>query len=195
LQLVFALALFWRKLDKRASQPGTCQRTKATKMSLDDDRNRPRLTIENDGICCDVNGRRSWICPISKIVLIAEYTTNEGPWCDDYFLVFWTWEDDRLFRSQVSFYANGRDEVIAALSRHLTSELKLDLIGSTDWKSRVIWPPQLADHPYFTFSEVLPKNWRERVRGRLLGQVQEYFASDEVCGYLRRYDADFPRQP
>jgi hypothetical protein len=165
-------------------------------MSPNNDPTRPRLTIDCDGICCvDAHGKPFWSCPFSAIVLIAEYTTNEGPWCDDYFLVFWTWEKGRLFRCQVSFYANGIDEMIAALSQHLTSEMKLGLANSTDWKSRVIWPPDLVDRPYFTFSEVIPKNWNERFQRRVWGPGQEYFASDEVCGYLRRYNPEFSRQP
>jgi hypothetical protein len=165
-------------------------------MSLDSDQHRCTLTIENDDLCSSgAHAGRLWSCPLSAIVLIAEYTTNEGPWLDDYFLVFWTWEDDRLFRCQASFYSNGRDEVIARLSEHFTPELKLDLAYSTDWKSRVIWPPALIDRPYFTFVDVRPTSWRDRLKRRALGPTQEYFASDEVCAFLRRYDPTFHRQP
>jgi hypothetical protein len=160
------------------------------------DQTRPRLTIEGDRIeCSDAGGKRLWSCPMRTIVLIAEYTTDEGPWLDDYFLLFWTCEDGHLFRSRVSFYADGRDEVIAAVTQHFNLELKLELVDSTDWKSRVIWPPELTHRAYFTFANVPPSNWRERFTRWLWGPTQKYFPSDEVCGYLRRYSPEFPRQP
>ena len=65
------------------------------------------------------NGRVFWSLPISSTVLIAEYTTNEGPWCDDYFLVFVTIEKDTFYFHTASFYSAGRDETLAALKQLL----------------------------------------------------------------------------
>jgi hypothetical protein len=153
------------------------------------------LSMEGEALeCKDATGNPVWQCPVPTIVLIAEYTTDQGPLFDDYFLVFWSWEDSKLFRSQVTCYANGRDAALAGLSRYLRSELKLGLADSTDWKSRIVWPPDLADVPYFTFVEEPPRNWRERLRRRIWGPTKTYFTSDDVCRYLCRYDSAFSRQ-
>jgi len=157
---------------------------------------RPQLALHGDAVeYKDGDGNLRWRTPASAIVLIAEYTTSDGPWCDDYFLIFWSWEDGRLFRSGTTLYADGMDEVLADLSRRLQCEVTCGLADSTDWKSRIIWPPELVGHPYFTFVEVQPTNWRERLSRRVWGPPKSYFASDEVCNFLRRYNPEFQRQP
>ena len=56
----------------------------------------------------------SWSISISDVHLIGEYTNSDGPFWDDYFFVFLTAKENGWH--QASFYANGRDEVLAALS-------------------------------------------------------------------------------
>src|SRR5262249_25546280 len=68
-----------------------------------------RLCLRVDGSsleCNDDSGFTRWSLSIQTIVLIAEYTTNEGPWLDDYFLVFVTVEEGKLYFSTCSFYAD-----------------------------------------------------------------------------------------
>jgi len=156
---------------------------------------RIQLTVQGETLECKrPNGDHAWSCPVSSIVLVAEYTTDEGPWCDDYFLIFWTWEEGRLFRAQVTCSAHGTDQTVSDLSRFLQSQIDLKLTGSTDWNSRIMWPPKLAGHPYFTFVEAQPRNWRERLSCLLWGPAKLYFASDEVSAFLRHYNPKFKRQ-
>lgn len=42
--------------------------------------------------CVGNSGTVHWIVSIDDIILVAEYTTNEGPHADDYFLIFCTVE-------------------------------------------------------------------------------------------------------
>jgi hypothetical protein len=52
---------------------------------------KPRLKwdIEQSALeCRNAENQLLWWIPVTNIVLMAEYTTNEGPWMDDYFLVF-----------------------------------------------------------------------------------------------------------
>src|SRR5438477_5813616 len=95
---------------------------------------------ESDLECLDAKGTQSWTLPINSILLIAEYTTNEGPTIDDYFIVFVTAESNRLFFSSCSFYVDGRDDALSVLQARLGSPIQLGLQGSTEWRSRVAWP-------------------------------------------------------
>jgi hypothetical protein len=139
---------------------------------------------QSDLECLDTSGRLLWTLTTDSIVMIAEYTTNEGPHVDDYFLVFVTAEENKLFFSTCSFYMDGRDEVLSVLQERLGSPFQLDLQGSTEWRSRVAWPASMAESEYFTFEDIPPKTLLERVKKRLLGPMQEYAISKPVRNYL-----------
>ena len=130
------------------------------------------------------SGAVAWTLPIRAIVVIAEYTTNEGPYADDYFLTFVTVEDGQPFYSSCSFYVEGRDRVLLEISNRLGSQIELGLANSTEWTSRVIWPPSMTDQEYFTFKAIPPKSIFQKVRLRILGSELEYKVSDVVRNYV-----------
>jgi len=136
------------------------------------------LEYSNAGAIC-------WTLPIDSIVLIAEYTTNEGPHLDDYFLVFVTVEHCALYFATCSFYAEGRDDVLSTLREHLASPFQLELTGSTDWESRVVWPDKVAGKEYFSFRALPPKTLTEKIEKKLLGESFEYSISHEIQEYLK----------
>src|SRR5262249_45979385 len=136
-----------------------------------------KLRLRVDGSSLEYNddsGTAGWSLLIETIVLMSEYTTNEGPQLDDYFLVFVTVEEGKLYFSTCSFYADGRDEVVASLGERLGSPIQLGLANSTNWKSRVLWPPELAGSEYFTFKEIQTETLPEKARKWLLGPTHEY---------------------
>ena len=133
----------------------------------------------------DENGRIFWSLPILSIALMAEYTTNEGPQCDDYFLVFVTIEKDMFYFHTASFYAVGSDETLAALKKLLGSTFELELTGSTEWDSRVMWPQEMAGNKYFQFKPVRPETMLQKVQEKLLGPTNEYSPAKPIQEYLR----------
>ena len=146
-----------------------------------------RLAVQDQFLDCFINDQLTWRTTISSILLIAEYTTNEGPYVDDYFVEFWSLEDGSVLRARASFYAAGVDDTFARIAAELKADLTFDLIGSTEWASRIMWPLGLAGHPYFDFREVKPANLRERTAQRLFGSAQEYVLTGEVQAFLKRY--------
>lgn len=134
--------------------------------------------------CLDPTGARLWSLPIASIILVAEYTTNEGPYVDDYFLIFVTSEEGKLYFSTCSFYSDGRDEALSALQQRLGSPISFGLQGSIEWRSRVAWPIKMVETEYFTFTEVPANTLREKLKKRLLGATQEYAISKPVRDYL-----------
>lgn len=131
------------------------------------------------------NGRVFWSLPIPSIALIAEYTTNEGPQCDDYFLVFVTIEKDMFYFHTASFYADGRDEALAALKKLLGSTFDLELTGSIEWDSRVMWPQEIAGNKYFQFKPVRPETMLQKVKEKLLGPTLEYSIAKPIREFLQ----------
>jgi hypothetical protein len=105
--------------------------------------------------CRSDSGDPGWSIRISEIVLIAEYTTDEGP-ADDYFLAFVTREDGELFYSSVTLSASGINPVLEELEKQYGCSLELKLAPVTEWASRVLWPPQLAGSEYLEAEEMPP---------------------------------------
>lgn len=92
-----------------------------------------------------------WSVRITDVRLIGEYTNSDGPYVDDYFLVFLTAAENGWH--EASFYAKGRDQTLAALSRSIGSLLECGLCHSTQYKTRIMWPTHLKDQELM---EVLP---------------------------------------
>ena len=76
-----------------------------------------------------------------------------------------------------------RDDFVTALGRRLGAPIKLLLTGSTDFDSRILWPPELVGRPMFEYQQAPAKTFV----GRLLGsmQVNQVYADHvrSVLGY------------
>jgi len=110
-----------------------------------------RILLDGDMIRYSSKVRGDWNLRVSTVRIIGEFTNQNGPFADDYFLCFatgpWKWRE-------ASFYAEGRDEFLEALGAKLGSPLELGLCGSTDFASRVLWPQSLAGEPMFRFEDI-----------------------------------------
>jgi len=123
---------------------------------------RGSIEISDESIVYRVRGEEtSWSVPIGQIVLIAEYTNDKGPYCDDYFLVFVWIDDGKVNFAECSFYAEGSSEIVSTLGKEFGMRMELGLAHSTEWDSRVIWPPELAGGAYFEFHEAVPRKFGE----------------------------------
>ena len=114
------------------------------------------LRIEAGMIRYAVASAPDWQLPITDVALVGEYTTDAGPAGDDYFLVF-VRADGTCFTA--SFYAQGRDEAIAALSAALRSEIRPGLCDSTSWRSRVLWPADVKGQALFDLVVEPPRSF------------------------------------
>jgi hypothetical protein len=126
----------------------------------------------------------AWRIPIAGLVLMAEYSTDGGPWADDHFLEFVCRESTYFTFATASSYAVGTDEVIAALAQRWKTILKPSLFSSTQWASRVMWPPTLAGVEYFEFRKLSANTVTEKLRQLALGPKSESFLSQPVQEFL-----------
>jgi hypothetical protein len=127
---------------------------------------------------------QGWSISFRDIFLIAEYTTNEGPKADDYFLVFVTREQGEFYYSSVTMYAAGVDESLTELESWLNCSFDLRLQSSATWNSRVLWPPEFAGSAYFCYEEVVPQGFWDRLRSRMKGNRIECRVADPIIEYL-----------
>ncbi|MFO1451364.1 MAG: hypothetical protein U1F61_24605 [Opitutaceae bacterium] len=113
----------------------------------------------SDGTLSYRSGVSDWTIPISAIRLIAEYTNSDGPWIDDYFFVFLTAPEDGWH--EASFYAKGREAALNALEKKIGSRLECGLYGSTEYRTRILWPTDLKDQVLMDVSAPKKQNlWR-----------------------------------
>jgi hypothetical protein len=140
-----------------------------------------KVVTSEDAVEVFSNASRVWIFQIANLILIGEYTTNEGPYRDDYFVEFVTVEDGTAMFSKVSFYAEGIDEAITGLGEKLGQSIHLELYASADWNSRIVWPSALSGRPYLAKAESRAKG----VFGALARRFKsKYVVSDDVRNYI-----------
>jgi hypothetical protein len=125
------------------------------------------LRFDQDCICYQLpNG--GWRLPVSEIKIIGEYTDDQGPLVDDYFLVFLT--DSNLY--EASIYAEGVDAFLQELRDRLGASLSLELGNSTSYRSRVIWPSDMVEVPVFDYSKTpKPKGLLDRLKYRFFPDI------------------------
>lgn len=150
---------------------------------------KPVIRFSEDGRAVSYRNsahRSLWQIPLDHVVLLAEYTTGEGPFVDDYFLVFVTKESDTPQFATASFYSEGLEDVLTHLAAFWNSDIHLALQGSTGWASRIVWPADLAGQEYFEFKELQPVTLFQELRKLVLGPSHEYVPCQAVRNYLAR---------
>ena len=166
--------------------PGKRARSRRRSVSRDKNSKQISIRVRDDFLECLEDDRELWRAPIDEILLIAEYSTNEGWWGDDYYLNLWSFENGELLKATIGDSVGNVDATFQALGQKLGAELQFGLMGKSEWASRVMWPPELAGHPYFTFRKLKPASWREKLRHRFFGSTLEYFLTEEVQTFLHR---------
>jgi hypothetical protein len=110
----------------------------------------------------------NWDLPLREVRVIGEATDQSGPFLDDYRLCFAV---DATGWYEASFYADGCEAFLAAASERLRFAFELSLCASTDFASRVLWPPQLTGQPMFQYTDEPPRTWLGRLVVTVLGDA------------------------
>lgn len=103
------------------------------------------LCINSNHLCYEYQGQLLWSIALENLCLIGEFTTANGPWFDDWFLVFAEqpreWREVPIEAVSEAFWLQ--------LSHLLQQEIRPGLASSADWASRVLYPVQLAGAALF----------------------------------------------
>jgi hypothetical protein len=106
---------------------------------------------------------------LDDVKLIGEYTNDQGPFFDDWFLVF---VDTQNQRFEVSMYSENieaiKDEVVKVFGYDHT----LGLVNSTDWKSIVIWPEIMKGKEFLKLEKLKPKSFLEKLKSSVFGSYK-----------------------
>lgn len=137
-----------------------------------------RILLDGDVIRYRSAVYGDWDLPVSEVRVLGEATDQSGPFLDDYFFCFST---GPTMWHEASFYAEGREEFLRALRVRLQSRIELGLCNSTDFASRVLWPPSLAGEPMFRYDDIPPKGFLGKLFGSWRNR-QSY--SDRVAAVL-----------
>lgn len=141
-----------------------------------------KIWIENEKVCY-VEGNYTFDFKISELYLIGEYTNQSGPYADDYFIVFFAKKEKYEFLA--SFYVEGIDKFILELGCILSCDLAFELVNSTDFKSRVMWPPELKEEKLFNFTEVVGETFLKKVKLKIISEVYLDY-NKRILDYLIR---------
>jgi hypothetical protein len=96
-----------------------------------------------------------------EIAVIAEYTTPNGPYFDDWSLAFIT-KDGKW--SSIPLYSKHIDTLLEYLGKKFDSSLaQTCLANSTDWRSIIRFPRQLAGKEFFSISKSPDLSFFQRI--------------------------------
>jgi hypothetical protein len=105
------------------------------------------VRLQGDVIFWDFGNKNISQINVNDIVVVGEYTNSDGPYFDDWFLVFVT--QDGQWHA-ISWYADNIDDTTRYLSEKFHEDLNgSHLANSTEWKSIVRYPTYLKDKPLF----------------------------------------------
>ena len=99
-----------------------------------------KVTIESRQIVLTIAGEATCHIAIDDLKLVGEYTTADGPFVDDWFIVFIT--SEKVW-NQISEYTPGMSAVLQELGTYLEANMVGWLASSTSWKTNIIWPIQV----------------------------------------------------
>jgi hypothetical protein len=92
----------------------------------------------------------SWSINVSALVLVGEFTNQDGPHLSDHFLVLVD-SDRRLY--EVPIGATGFESTWKQLAQMLGVNPELSLVGETDFASGILWPEFFRGRHVFDYVE------------------------------------------
>lgn len=130
--------------------------------SKSDTKNQSGKTILKSGnVVWEIDEKSKTEIPIDRIKLIAEYTTANGPFIDDWFLVIY---NDKSEYFEISMYAENIQEMMTELGKSMNFELYGSLAASADWKSNIIYPTEYSGQNLWNIVKTEPKSTFDKLK-------------------------------
>ena len=124
-----------------------------------------RIDLVDNNIIRTRDGQTLFEISISEIKVIGEYTNDEGPYHDDWFLTILTNED----WYEIPMYLEDFNKFLNVLGEKLETKFILHFANSTNWKSRIIYPEKFADQEIYKIEEILPQTFLGKL-SRIFGR-------------------------
>ncbi len=113
--------------------------------------------------------------PISSVLLIAEETTDAGPWHDDMFLLVITRNEEGFFR--FPFETATTETLVNWFDDRLGPELSWRLRKSTVYANNIVWPHSLKGEPLMLPKKNIPVGVVQRFLG-MVGLWKDAFSCE-----------------
>jgi hypothetical protein len=115
--------------------------------------------------------------------VLGEYTTDEGPYLDDHFIVI-AIAPSRFFEYSVG--SSRCEEVLSYLKENLDVRVQFTLSNSTEWRSTVLYPDELRGHAFFTSHCCDSKGLTGRLQGLIHKRTRQADVSQLITDYLAK---------
>lgn len=132
------------------------------------------FSIENGIIMAYFENGGHWEVPLKDIAIIGEYTTEDGPLADDYFVCI----IDKSDIQHILGSEEGAFELMKEISEKLKFDLDPKLMLSTDFSSRIMYPTSAKGKPLFDIVEIKPKSLTGRIRSAFFKKNYFVLSSD-----------------
>ena len=119
---------------------------------------------------------------ISDLIIIGEYTTDNGPFLDDWFLTLVTLNE----WIEISMYTVGMTKFLKDLSKVVNADLSTSLANSSIWKTRIMFPNELKEKELFEVEDIEPKSLLGKVKKQITGGKSARKLSSEILKILER---------
>ena len=148
------------------------------------------ISLEGGSVRFKLPSGGGWELELDEIRLIGEYTTQDGPLADDWFIVFVAGRGESAPAAgcecyEAPFYAYGFETFLRMLRDRIPKLGHPMLAASADFASRVLYPMELEGRPLFDFTVAGPPGIIGRIRSALAGAVRRELAP-EVVEWLGR---------
>ena len=115
------------------------------------------------------------------LFVLGEYTTDEGPYLDDHFIVI-AIAPSRIFEYSVG--SSQCEEVLFYLKENLDVKVQFALSNSTECSSTVLYPDELRGNEFFTCYDSARRGLVGRLSDLLRKRTRRTDVSQSVTDYL-----------
>jgi hypothetical protein len=137
------------------------------------------VRLDGTGVRYTLRDRGSVVISLDEVGVIGEYTTENGPLVDDWFLVLVCKEGTGWF--EISMYAEGIPELFRQLSAALGAIIEMGLANKTDFSSHIIWPPSIAGRPLFHFTPVAARSVFHWLKLAIIPEIRRRLTPDALA--------------
>lgn len=141
-----------------------------------------KIYVKGSTLYYECKGEVFFELELENVKLIGEYTNDQGPFFDDWFLVFVDVQN-RSFK--VSMYSENIENTIDEIVKFFQFERTLSLVNSADWKSVILWPERMKGKEFLQLIQVKPTTFLGKI-GAIFGLKRTGLdVTDEVKEFLK----------
>lgn len=129
-------------------------------MTTDREQEYGHIELREDKVLRTLGGQTTFSIPVTEIKVIGEFTTNNGPYLDDWFLTIITATD----WYEIPLDVIGTYQLLTDLGQKLGTAMSFQLTNSTEWKTRIMFPDNFKDKELYQIVSIAPMTILEKAK-------------------------------